>query len=320
MSVASSAGYDNLPNGKWNPSIFSQKVLKFFRRASVAEAITNTDYSGEIENYGDTVKIIKEPEVTVSAYTRGSVVNTQDITDTEITLTVDQGNYFAFKVDDIEERQSHVNWESLATSSGAYSLKKAYDYNILKEISDSAVQGTATTDTGAAGAAISCNTGNECSNYLARMAQQLDANDVPQENRWFVANSGFYEILKQADAKLMDASVTGENMSALMNGAVTARKIHGFTLYQTNVIQTGSVGSAATNTFGPSGTSGETTCLAGHMSAVCTASHIAKTEVIRDPDSFADIVRGLHVFGRKVLRGSGSGYKGVLQGVVDLNT
>jgi|TARA_R110002033_G_scaffold79652_1_gene130673 hypothetical protein len=320
MAFGSAAGYDNLPNGKWNPSIYSQKVLKFFRRASVAEAITNTDYSGEIENFGDTVKIIKEPTVTVSSYTRGSVVNTQDLSDTEISLIVDQGNYFAFKVDDIEERQSHVNWESLATSSGAFSLKKAFDYNVLKEINDSAVQGTATTDTGAAGAAISCDTGNEAANVIARFAQQLDANDVPQENRWFVANSGFYEILKQADAKLMDASVTGESASALMNGAITARKIHGFTLYQTNVIQTGSVGSAAAFTFGPSATSGETTLLAGHMSAVATASHIAKTEVIRDPDSFADIVRGLHVFGRKVLRGSGTGFKGVLQGVVDLNT
>ena len=320
MSVANTAGYENLPNEKWNPAIYSQKVLKFFRRSSIAEAITNTDYAGEIENFGDTVKIIKEPTITVNSYTRGAVVNTQDLTDTEITLTVDQGNYFAFKVDDIEERQSHVNWESLATSSGAFSLKKAYDYNILKEINDSAVQGTATTDTGAAGAAISCDTGNECANYLARMAQQLDANDVPQENRWFVANSGFYEILKQADAKLMDASVTGESQSALMNGAVTDRKIHGFTLYQTNVIQTGSTGSAAAFTFGPSATSGETTVLGGHMSAVATASHIAKTEVIRDPDSFADIVRGLHVFGRKVLRGSGDGYKGVLQGVVDLNS
>ena len=119
MSVGTAAGYDNLSGGKWNPSIYSQKVLKFFRRASVAEAITNTDYAGEIENYGDTVKIIKEPTVSVSSYTRGAVVNTQDLTDTEITLTVDQGNYFAFKVDDIEERQSHVNWESLATSSGA---------------------------------------------------------------------------------------------------------------------------------------------------------------------------------------------------------
>ena len=320
MSVATSAGYDNLSGGKWNPSIYSQKVLKFFRRSSVAEAITNTDYSGEIENFGDTVKIIKEPTITVSSYTRGAVVNTQDLTDSEITLTVDQGNYFAFKVDDIEERQSHVNWESLSTSSGAFSLKKAFDYNVLKEINDSAVQGTAGTDTGAAGAAISCNTGNKAANVLARYSQQLDANDVPQENRWFVANSGFYELLKQADAKLMDASVTGESMSALMNGAVTSRQVHGFTLYQTNVIQTASVGSAAAFTFGPSATSGETTCLAGHISAVATASHIAKTEVIRDPDSFADIVRGLHVFGRKVLRGSGDGYKGVLQGVVDLNS
>ena len=60
--------------------------------------------------------------------------------------------------------------------------------------------------------------------------------------------------------------------------------------------------------------------LFGHMSAVATASHIAKTEVIRDPDSFSDIVRGLHVFGRKVLRGSGTGYKAVFTGVVDLNT
>jgi hypothetical protein len=84
MAFGSAAGYDNLPNGKWNPSIYSQKVLKFFRRASVAEAITNTDYSGEIENFGDTVKIIKEPTVTVSSYTRGSVVNTQDLSDTEI--------------------------------------------------------------------------------------------------------------------------------------------------------------------------------------------------------------------------------------------
>ena len=320
MSVANTAGYENLPNEKWNPAIYSQKVLKFFRRSSIAEAITNTDYAGEIENFGDTVKIIKEPTVSVSSYTRGAVVNTQDLTDTEITLTVDQGNYFAFKVDDIEERQSHVNWESLATSSGAFSLKKAFDYNVLKEINDSAVQGTAATDIGATTAALSCNTGNDAANVLARFAQQLDANDVPQENRWFVANSGFYEILKQADAKLMDASVTGESQSAFLNGAVTDRKIHGFTLYQTNVIQTGSTGSAAAFTFGPSATSGETTVLGGHMSAVATASHIAKTEVIRDPDSFADIVRGLHVFGRKVLRGAGDGFKGVLRGVVDLNT
>jgi len=318
MSVGAAAGYSNLPNGKWNPSIYSQKVLKFFRRSSVAEAITNTDYAGEIENFGDTVKIIKEPTVTVSAYTRGAVVNTEDLTDTEITLTVDQGNYFAFKVDDIEERQSHVNWESLSTSSGAYGLKKAYDYNILKEINDNAA--TDATSIGSAGSAISCNTGDEAADYLSAFARLLDENDVPEDNRWIVANPQFYEMLRKASAKLMDASVTGENMSALMNGAVTSRKVHGFTLYQSNVITVGTAGVAASHTFGPSTTSGETIVLGGHMSAVATASHIAKTEVIRDPDSFADIVRGLHVFGRKVLRGSGSGFKGVFKGVPDLNT
>jgi len=317
MSVGTSAGYDNLPNGKWNPSIYSQKVLKFFRRSSVAEAITNTDYAGEIENFGDTVKIIKEPTVSVSSYTRGAVVNTQDLTDSEITLTVDQGNYFAFKVDDIEERQSHVNWESLATSSGAYQLKKAYDYNILKVIADNA----ATSSTaGTAGSSITTNTGNLAADYLAIAGRVLDENDVAEDNRWFVANPEFYQMLRKADSKLMDASVTGESMSALMNGAITDRKIHGFTLYQTNVITTGSVGTAASFTVGPAATSGETYALFGHKSAVCTASHIAKTEVIRDPDSFADIVRGLHVFGRKVLRGSGDGFKGVFAGVPDLDS
>jgi hypothetical protein len=318
MAFTVTAGYENLPNGNFTPVIYSQKVLKYFRRSSVAEAITNTDYAGEIESFGDTVKIIKEPTITVNSYTRGAVVNTEDLTDAELSLTVDQGNYFAFKVDDIEERQSHVNWESLATSAGAYSLRKAYDYNILKAINDNAA--TDTSGLGAASSAISCNTGDECANHIAAFGRLLDQNDVPEDGRWFVANPEFYEILRQADSKLMDASVTGEDSSALLNGAVTARKVHGFTLYQTNAITTGTAGVAASHTFGPSTTSGETITLGGHISAVATASAIAKTEVVRDPDSFADIVRGLHVFGRKVLKGSGTGYQGVFKGVCDLNT
>ena len=318
MAFTTAAGYDNLANGNFVPQIYSQKVLKYFRRASVAEAITNTDYSGEIENFGDTVKIIKEPTITVSAYQRGATLNPQDLTDTEITLTVDQGNAFSFRVDDIEERHSHLNFEALATSSGAYALKKQYDFNVLKNINDNAT--TDTTNLGAAGSAISCNTGNECANYLSTAARLLDENDVPEENRWAVAPPQFYEILRQADAKLMDAGVTGEATSPLLNGNVTSRKVHGFTLYQSNAIVVGAAGSTSAATFGPSSTSGETNVLFGHMSAVSTASAIAKTEVVRDPNSFADIVRGLHVFGRKVLRGSGTGFTGVLSGVPDLNT
>ena len=318
MAFSTAAGYDNLVNGAFVPSIFSQKVLKFFRRSSVVEAITNTDYAGEIENFGDTVKIIKEPTITVSAYQRGATLNPQDLTDTEITLTVDQGNAFSFRVDYIEERHSHLNFESLATSSGAYALKRQYDFNVLTNINSNAT--TDTTNLGAASSAISCNTGNECANYLSTAARLLDENDVPEEGRWCVAPPQFFEILRQADAKLMDSSVTGENQSALLNGAVTARQVHGFTLYQSNAIAVSSTGSSATATFGPSSTSGETNVLFGHISAVATASHIAKTEVVRDPNSFADIVRGLHVFGRKVLRPSGTGFTGVLSGVPDLNT
>ena len=173
--MGSAAGYQNLPSGNWAPAIYSQKVLKYFRRASVAEAITNTDYTGEIENFGDTVNILKEPTVTVASYGRGQTINTQTLADDQIQLTVDQGNYFAFKVDDIEERQAHVNWEALATSSGAYALKKSYDYNVLSAINDGAA--TSATALGAAGSAISGNTGNEIANYISCLLYTSDAAD-----------------------------------------------------------------------------------------------------------------------------------------------
>ena len=60
-TMSNAAGYNNLPSGNWVPAVYSQKVQKFFRRASVVEDITNTDYAGEIENFGDTVNIVKEP-------------------------------------------------------------------------------------------------------------------------------------------------------------------------------------------------------------------------------------------------------------------
>ena len=102
MAFQSTSGHNNLPSGNFTPEIFSQKVLKFFRRASVAEDITNTDYAGEIENFGDTVRIIKEPTITVASYARGAVINPQDLADDQTTMVVDQANAFAFKIDDIE--------------------------------------------------------------------------------------------------------------------------------------------------------------------------------------------------------------------------
>jgi len=300
MAFGSAGGYGNLPSGNFTPQIFSQKVQKFFRRASVVEDVTNTDYAGEIENFGDTVKIIKEPTITVQDYARGTAVSTQDLADDQITLVVDQGSYFAFKVDDIEERQSHVNFESLATSSGAYSLKRNYDFNVLKHIYDNAA--TSAANTGTDGSPID---GDAATDTLADVVSAaktvLDGNDVPEENRWLVAPPAFFQQLRKAGAKLSDQSVLADGgASQIRNGKVTDRPLFGFNMYMTNAIAV-SGGNSANKTFGSSGAN-EYAFLYGHMSAVATANHIAKTELIRDPDSFADIVRGLHVFGRRILR------------------
>ena len=287
MAISKSTGYNNLPSGNWLPVIYSQKVQKFFRTASVVEDITNTDYAGEIENFGDTVNIIKGPSISVSSYTRGGAINIQNLADDQLQLVVDQANAFAFKVDDIEERQSHVNWEALATSSGAYALKDSYDGNVIAAM----VSGAGTT-VGSDGSGTDTGFGTsetDPANILANAAKRLPANDVPTDNRWFLGTPEFYEQLGQASAKLMDASVTGDGKSPLRNGNVLAGQVNGFKLYMTN-------------NFAASTTSNYYKVLYGHMSSTATANAIAKTEVIRDPDSFADVVRGLHVFGRKVLR------------------
>ena len=287
MAISKSAGYDNLPSGNFLPIIYSQKVQKFFRTASVVEDITNTDYAGEIENFGDTVNIIKEPTITVSSYTRGGQINIQNLADDQLQLTVDQANAFAFKVDDIEERQSHINFEALATSSGAYALKDSYDENVI-----AAMFSGAGTTVGSDGSGTDTGFGTsetDPTDILANSAKRLHAADVPTDNRWFLGTPEFYEQLGQASAKLMDASVTGDGTSPLRNGNVLDGLVNGFRLYMTN-------------NFAASSTSNYFKVMFGHMSSTATANAIAKTEVVRDPDSFADIVRGLHVFGRKVLR------------------
>ena len=122
MAFTTASGYGNLPNGNFSPVIYSKQVQLAFRKAAVCEAITNNDYFGEIAQMGDSVKIIKEPEITVKAYARGTTITPQDLDDEDFNLTIDKANYFAFKVDDIEEAHSHVNFQSLASDRAAYRL------------------------------------------------------------------------------------------------------------------------------------------------------------------------------------------------------
>jgi hypothetical protein len=287
---------------KLTRTVYSKKVLNFFRKSSVVEGITNTDYAGEITAYGDTVRIIKEPEITVYQYERGQDVTATKLTDQEINLVVDTANAFKFIVDDIETSMSHVNFKEVASSSAAYALRDAYDQGVLVTMfagvsasspnhilgSDNATDLAAGTFDGTGNLDIGFASGeHDPIDVLSHMARLLDEANVPEEGRWFLANPEFYEQLVQTSSKLMSVDFNA-GQGSIRNGLVSSGKLRGFDMYKTNNI------AATSNAAGK--------CLAGHMSSTCTAQTIVNTEVIRDPDSFGDIVRGLHVYGSKVLR------------------
>jgi len=280
------------------PAIYSKKVLNFFRKASVAEAITNTDYAGEISAYGDSVKIIKEPTITIYQYERGADVTETKLTDTEVSLVVDTANAFKFVVDDIETQMSHVNFKEVAASSAAYSLRDAFDAGVIAKmfagVSTATPDHTLGADTTASlgegvydGASAVGLHVTDPLDLLAKMARLLDEENVPEEGRWVVAPPSFYEKLSESGSKLLSVDFNA-GQGSIRNGLVTSGKLRGFSMYKSN------------NIADPANADGK--ILAGHISSTATAQTITSTEVIRDPDSFGDICRGLHVYGVKVLR------------------
>lgn len=132
---------------------------------------------------------------------------------------------------------------------------------------------------------------------VARMARLLDQQQVDTQNRWIVVDPVFMEILRDEDSRLMNSDY-GES-GGLRNGLVL-NNFHGFRVYSSSNLP--SVGTGP----GTSGSSNQNSnygvLVAGHNSAFATAEQINKTETYRDPDSFADIVRGMHLYGRKILR------------------
>ena len=298
---AQSSG-SNFSGNNFMPELYSKKVLNFFRKASVAEAITNTDYAGEISAFGDSVKIIKEPVITVDQYERGGAVTATTLTDNEVTLVVDTANAFKFIVDDIETSMSHVNFKEVASSSAAYALRDAFDTGVIAKLfagvsasspnhilgSDSATDLAAGTFDGTGNLDIGYASGeHDPIDVLSHMARLLDEQNVPEEGRWFLANPEFYEQLVQSSSKLMSVDFNA-GQGSIRNGLVSSGKLRGFDMYKTNNI------AATSNAAGK--------CIAGHISSTCTAQTIINTEVVRDTASFGDIVRGLHVYGAKVLR------------------
>ena len=342
MAFTSASGYGNLPNGNFSPIIYSKQVQLAFRKSSTVEDITNNDYFGEIAQMGDSVKIIKEPEISVQAYTRGSQITAQDLDDEDFSLTIDKANYFAFKMDDIEEAHSHVNFMQMATDRAAYRLRDQYDQEVLGYLSgykqsslhtaagtvNDVVNGTKAVTTAGSdellasmkldasdfgvtggdadeavpvvprlpGADAIATTSVSPLQAIARMGRLLDQQFVDTNGRWLVIDPIYAEMLKDESSNLFNADFGG---SGLQNGLVI-NNLHGFRVYVSNNLPAVGTGAAVASVTPQSTNYG--VIVAGHDSATATAQQINKTETYRDPDSFADIVRGMHLYGRKILR------------------
>lgn len=345
MAFQSAAGHNNLPNGNFSSIIYSRKVQLAFRKSTISGDITNSDYFGEISAQGDSVKIIKEPEITVSPYARGTQVNAQDLDDEDFSLVIDKANYYAFKVDDIEEKHSHVNFMDLASNRAAYRLADQYDQEVLgylsgfkqtalhanaNEVNDQ-VNGTKAVVTagndellgsmklnkGSFGNITTASAGDHSIPVAARlpgatalptefvspvmlinrMGRLLDQQNVDKAGRWIVIDPVMMEVLQDEDSRFLNADY-GDS-GGLRNGLVI-NNWNGFRVYVSNNLPQVGGGSATTSTANQNTDFG--VIVAGHDSAVATAEQINKTETYRDPDSFADIVRGMHLYGRKILR------------------
>ena len=338
MAFPVANGYGNLPNGNFSPIIYSKKVQKAFRNTSVVEDITNTDYSGDIANFGDSVKIIKEPEITINSYARGTTLATQALTDADFTMVVDQANYFQFAIDDIEEAHSHVNFMDLATDRAGFKLRDEFDREVLGYLAGwewtgsvwqrrTAVSGTKQTagagvdellaanklditDFGGSDLAVAS---EETSIPLAagggaggitsplqvlnRIARKMDQANVDTDGRWIAVDPVFAEILMDENSKLINRDFGGGE--ELRNGRMPGT-IRGFRVYKSNNLPYLGTGTDTTLSTGSETNFG--IIVAGHDSAVATAEQIAKTESFRSPDTFADIVRGMQLYGRKILR------------------
>lgn len=289
-------GVSGQTNGFFIPEIYSKKVQIALRKAAVAEAVCNTDYMGEISSFGDTVNIIKEPQIAVADYTRGLAVTSTDLTDQELVLTVDQAKSFSFKIDDLEKRFSHVNFQAIAADNAAYALRDAMDSNILAAISAGA---TANTGMGTTGTPIDIGFGSgevDPLNQMSLAAKELDEANAPEDGRWFVAAPEWYNALSNSASKLLSVDFNA-GQGSIRNGLVASGLLRGFSMYKSNNLPTNDLSGAS-----PAGSATAPVALFGHMSSTAAASSMNKVETVRDTGTFSDIVRGLMVWGRKVLR------------------
>lgn len=259
------------------PEVWSAAILEALRAKLVFPSLCNRDYEGDIREAGDTVHITGYNDVTVREYVRGQPITVDDVTDKEAAvLKIDKSDYFAFKVNDLDKAQAKADLTGKFTNSAAYNMMKNVE-NYISNLMDAAVETPAKT------VAV----GTPADAYLAVVEAgcKLDVQNVPDEGRWLVVSPDFYALLLQ-DSRFIEGTEAGHN--TLLNGVVG--QVRGFTVVKSN------------NVPRKSSSPDTQSILAGTNAAVTFAQQVSKVEAMRMQTDFADMVRGLDLYGAKVIR------------------
>lgn len=304
MSVNRASGhpdYSNSGTSRFIPEVWSGQFLVKFYKSTFYMDICNTDYEGEIKNSGDTVIIRTVPTLTINDYTKGQKLSYERPESTPVEMLIDQGHYWAFTIDDIDAYQSDMKLMSAFSQDAAEQLKIKVDYNTLKYMTygtsgtflGSSYNAGATAgyisagyNLGASGSPVQITKANVLE-YIVDCGTVLDEQNVPETGRWMVIPAWMKNLISKSDLK--DASLTGDGESIMRNGRMGI--IDTFTLYKSNNLYSATDGSF-TAYYVPFGTN----------HATSFAAQITKTETLRAESTFGDLVRGLMVYGRKVVK------------------
>lgn len=289
-------------SGNFIPEIWSGKLIENFYDATVLAAISNTDYEGEIRQYGDTVNIRTTPEITIRTYTKGQTLQVENPDKPKLQLLIDKGEYFSCIEDDVDKVQSDVNLMDTWSKDASERMKIKIDQRVLTDLlpdvastnkGASAGRITGNIDLGTTGSPIAITKSNVL-DYIVDLGTVLDEANAPEANRFLVIPAKMAGMIKKSDLK--DASITGDSMSVIRNGRLGM--IDRFTIYMSHNLSV---------------SSGKFNLVAGHKMGFTFASQMTNMETIRSESTFGNIVRGLQVYGYKVVKP-----EALAQGIVTL--
>lgn len=285
-------------SGTFIPTLWAGKWLEKFYAATVLSQIANTDYEGMISNMGDKVNIRQVPDILIRDYTAGQTLNYERPDSPIVTLNIDKGKYFSPIIDDVIEIQSDLDQMDAWTGDAAEQMKIAIDRDVLTAVPTDSTIVARNKGTTAGAISQNINIGTTGSPFgitklnvidkILDLGLVLDEQNIPETGRWLVLPSWMAMLLKKSDIK--DASLTGDGSTPLRNGRIGM--IDRFTLYSSNVL--------------PAITDGSYRAfyaLAGHKVGFSFASQITKVETLRAESTFGTILRGLNVYGYKVVKG-----------------